>query len=379
MINQDRLVALFLELVRTDSETGAEGAVAQICRRELETLGLSVTEDDAGKHVGSDSGNLMARLPATAAGQPVLLVNAHMDTVGPGRGVTPVIDGGIIRSDGTTILGADNKSGLAVILEACRCLLELQLPHGEIEIVFTISEEVDLRGAKFFDLSWSRADYGYSLDSNLVGGITVGAPSYNRIDAVIHGLAAHAGVAPQAGLSAAVIAAKALARLPLGKLDDVTTANVGRLSAGVARNVVPAVARLEAEVRSHDPARLERVTADIIRILNEEAAAAKTATPEGIVTGRVEIVQELDFEAFSLAADSPVVARAERAYANAGITSCQWKRMGGSDANVFNAKGLPTAVLGTGQDRVHSLRERISIADMTAAAEALVHLLTAES
>ncbi len=255
MIDRERLLQTFLDLVRIDSETGYEAAAAAYCRARLAALGLTVEEDDAGPALGGDCGNLFAFLPARGADQPTIMVNAHLDTVVPGRGVQPVIEEGVVRSDGRTVLGADNKTGLAVILEALSVLQERRPPHAAVQVVLTVSEEVGLRGARHVARERLIADFGYTLDSDIVGGVVVRAPGYHRIDARIIGLAAHAGVHPEQGLSAAVIAARAVARTPLGKLDERTTANVGRLVAGVARNVVPAEARLEAGGPRREPAR----------------------------------------------------------------------------------------------------------------------------
>jgi tripeptide aminopeptidase len=377
MIDRERLLQTFLDLVRIDSETGYEAAAAAYCRARLAALGLTVEEDDAGPALGGDCGNLFAFLPARGADQPTIMVNAHLDTVVPGRGVQPVIEEGVVRSDGRTVLGADNKTGLAVILEALSVLQERRPPHAAVQVVLTVSEEVGLRGARHVARERLIADFGYTLDSDIVGGVVVRAPGYHRIDARIIGLAAHAGVHPEQGLSAAVIAARAVARTPLGKLDERTTANVGRLVAGVARNVVPAEARLEAEVRSHEPARLEEVTRQIVGILGEETSRAAVETPDGRVPARLELDVQREFEPFRLEPGSPVVRRAVSAYQRLGIEPLLRERMGGSDANIFNAKGLPTAVIATGQRRVHSLQEFVRIDELVLAARGLVEILTA--
>src|SRR5581483_3173936 len=227
MIDSRRMTEHFLKLVRIDSLSKKERAVALALREELEALGAQVEFDQAGEAVGGDVGNLIARLPGTDAARPPMLLSAHMDTVVPGEGIRPVVEGDRIRSDGTTILGGDDKSGIAIIMEVLRTLKDQNIPHGEIEVVFTICEEFGLVGAKNLDISKLKSKQGLVLDCDNVGFLFTRSPSSDRLEFKVHGLEAHAGVCPEQGISAIQIASEAISRMKLGRIDFETTANIG--------------------------------------------------------------------------------------------------------------------------------------------------------
>jgi tripeptide aminopeptidase len=279
-VDRQRIVDLFLELVRIDSLSRRERAVAQRLERELGALGAAIDYDTAGERVGGQVGNLIAHLPGTRAGVAPLLLCAHMDTVAPGENVRPVVEQGVIRSDGTTVLGGDDKSGCAVVCEAVRVLRERGIPHGPIDVVFTICEEVGLLGAKHLDIDRVRARTGLVFDSDAIHLLYTRAPGANMIEVTVEGLEAHAGMCPERGLSAIQVAAAAIAPMRLGRIDAETTANLGVIQGGTAINVVPKRVVVCGEARSHDPAKLDAQTAHMRGCFEDAAARYATILDE---------------------------------------------------------------------------------------------------
>src|SRR5690606_29014708 len=258
MINEERILNEFLELVQIDSETKHEAEIAKVLKEKFSSLGVEVFEDDTTAETGHGAGNLICTLKANKEGVDPIYFTSHMDTVVPGNGVKPSIKDGYIVTDGTTILGADDKAGLAAMLEALKVIKEQNIEHGDIQFIITVGEESGLVGAKALDSSLIHAKYGFALDSDeQVGNIIVAAPTQAKISAVIHGKTAHAGVAPEKGISAITIAAKAVAKMPLGRIDEETTANIGRFEGGQATNIVADKAYILAEARSLVPEKME--------------------------------------------------------------------------------------------------------------------------
>src|SRR3712207_8208916 len=256
MINQERIKNLLLELVQIDSVSREERDVARRIKAYCEELGAEVFVDDAGEKVGGNTGNVIARFPGTIPSAEPIMMSAHMDTVVPGKGVKPIIEGDIIRTDGSTVLGGDDKSGCAVILETIRCLQEQNIPHAPIDAVFSICEEVGLLGAKNVDMSKIRARYGIVFDSDDPGFLFTKGPSANHFEFKIYGLESHAGVAPEQGISAIKIAAEAIAAMKLGRIDEETTANIGVIEGGKATNIITNFVLLRVEARSHSEEKL---------------------------------------------------------------------------------------------------------------------------
>ncbi|MBM4465136.1 MAG: M20/M25/M40 family metallo-hydrolase [Chloroflexi bacterium] len=359
MINRDRLVSTFLKLVQIDSPSGQEAEIARHLMAELRSLGLTVERDA--------TGNVIARL--AGVGPPILL-SAHMDTVGPGRGVKPALKDGIITSDGTTILGADDKSGVVVILEVLRVLVEQDLPHPPLEVALTVSEEQGLTGAKGLDLTTLRAGEGIVLDSGgEIGTVVVSAPSHDKIGAVVHGKAAHAGGEPEKGINAIVVASEAIAAMPLGRIDEETTANVGRIQGGTATNIVPDRVEIAGEARSHDERKLEAQ----VQAMTE--ALEKAATRHGAT---VDLDVERSYSTFKLSEEEGIVRRAMAAARNLGLTPALVPSGGGSDANILNAGGITAINVSTGMEKVHTTEERIAVADLVKCAELLLAILGLE-
>ncbi len=369
MIRRDRLKALLLELIRIDSVSRRERLIALRLKQELESIGAEVRIDDAGEKVGGNVGNLIARLHGTVPEAPLFLLSAHMDTVVPGEGVQPVIEGDIIRSDGTTVLGGDDKSGLAVICEVARSLAEQKIPRGDLEVVFTICEEVGLLGAKHLDTSQLKARRGLVLDSENVGCLFTRAPASDRMEFRIHGLEAHAGVCPEHGISAIRVASQAIAGMRLGRIDHETTANVGIIQGGLATNIVPPMALVKAEARSHDESKLRAQTEHMRRRFEEAAAAARLELNGVRHAALVEAEIQRNYPRMAVSDSSPIVRLVMEAANSLGYEVKTMATGGGCDANIFNGRGIESANLGTGMQAIHTLKESLNVQELCKAAE----------
>ena len=375
MINQERLKNLLLDLVRIDSLSRKERAIAMRLKRELEELGGKVWIDDAGEKVGGSIGNLIAHFRGNMPAAAPLLLCAHMDTVAPGEGVVPVLEGNIIRTDGRTVLGGDDKSGIAIILEALRVVREKNLPCSDLDVVFTICEEVGLVGAKCLDVSRLKARRGFVLDSGLVGYLFTRAPAANRMEFSIHGLEAHAGVCPEKGISAIQIAAEAISTMRLGRIDNETTANIGLIEGGIAVNIIPGSVRLKGEARSHSEEKLEQQTRHMLRCLEEAAARHALQLDGKHFSAGVEAKIERDYDRMDIPEDSSIVQLARAAGRNLGIETKTSATGSGCDANVLNKKGLEVANLSTGMREMHTVKEWLDLNDLYISAQILVEIL----
>lgn len=375
MINQGRIKKLFLELIQIDSHSRKEHDIALRIKELCEELGAEVEIDNAGEKVGGNSGNVIARFRGTIPGAEPFMLSAHMDTVVPGEGVKTVIDGDIIRTDGTTVLGGDDKSGCAVILEIVRCLKEQSIPHAPIEAVFSICEEVGLLGAKHLDVSKIKARQGIVLDSEEPNLFFTKGPSANQLDVKIYGLESHAGVAPEQGISAIKIAAEAIGGMKLGRIDAETTANVGIIEGGKATNIIPNFVHLQCEARSLDEAKLA-AQCDHMTSRFKDAAEKYEVTVEGKTTrARVETILEPDYSAMDVPDDAAIVqlVKAAAARLNQKMETCA--SGGGCDANVYNRKGIECANLGTGMRAIHTLNEWLDLKDLYLAADITLEIL----
>jgi len=377
MLSPERLAETFRFLAETSSVSRREGALAAELKRRLQILGAQTFIDGAAIKTGSDTGNLIARLEGSRE-VPPLLVNAHMDTVQPGEGVSVLFKDGVFTSDGRTILGADDKSAIAVILEALSVLRENQIQHGPIEIVLTTCEEAGLKGAKNLDFNLLTAPYGYALDGSDTEGIIVQAPSANRFEIRLIGKDAHAGAHPEQGINAIHLAAKAMAGLTIGRIDIETTCNIGWIEGGVATNVVPPLVTLRGEARSHDEAKLQGVTAGIIEAFEEVVKEHRRRTGlDGLP--QMETHVERSYGRTRISEGHPLVLLAKQAAASLGRSLRTKISGGGSDANVFFEKGIPLGILGTGMREVHTTRESVRLDDMIRATELLVAIIRQHS
>lgn len=377
MIDRKRLAETFKFLVQIDSVSKEEGVIANEINKILESMGAETFVDNAGDKIGGNSGNLIAKFKGNTQAPPLLL-NAHMDTVEPGRGVTAVLENGTFTSDGTTILGADDKSAIAILLETLNILKENDLQHGPLELVFTVCEEIGLQGAKHLDLSAITATYGFALDATDTEGIVTRAPSANHLEFIIHGKDAHAGAAPEKGINAISLASKAIAKLELGRIDQETTCNIGIIEGGIATNIVPNLVKVKGEVRSHDEEKLNKITNEIVFSFNEVIENYKKMNPNDELP-RVDINIKKDFPRTHIPDDHPVIKLATRAAENLGRKMKTKTTGGGADANIFFEKGIFTGVLGTGMRDMHTVRESVKLDDMVRTTELLLEIIRLHS
>jgi len=364
-----RLNDTFAALCRIRSPFAAEKACADAVRAELEAVGVRVEEDGAAAAAEAECGNLLARIPGRDPDRWMLLC-AHIDTVEAVAEIEPVVVDGGWENANPGILGADNKAAVAVLLEVARRAAVESAPVG-LELLFTVSEENALAGAKAFDVAQLRAPYGYVLDhATPIGEVVVASPTYFRIGAEFLGAAAHAGIRPEAGRSAVLAATHAVERMPHGRLDAQTTANVGYLSAGIpsATNVVPERCSLLAEARSLDADRAETVVAGIVDALHDGAAHAECD---------VDVTVEKLFTGYRLRPSEPAVLAAEAALSACGYEPRRIATGGGADANAFVAAGLPCVNLANGTERNHQPDERVSVAALEGMLDVALALLDA--
>jgi tripeptide aminopeptidase len=390
-MDEERLLQGFLELVKIDSLSLNEAEVAAWCRRELESIGCTVREDASASATGSNTGNLIVSLPARGAADAAdtasdaasgavgatggaagavdatsdtassaasgrLYFSAHMDTVTPGEGIEPVVADGIISSAGETILGGDDKAGLAAIIEAFRVLAAGDLPHPEVRALFSIGEEIGILGARHIDGADFDGEPCFVLDGDgKPGTVLVAAPFHDGFTATFNGRAAHAGVQPEAGISAIALAARAISAMQLGRLDERSTANVGSISGGSADNIVPECCTLTGEYRSLDEPRLNEIHEQLKSAL-EGAVVDNEAT--------VEIEWEREYPGYNYEVSDSFVQLALRAAETCGLEGRTAYTGGGSDANILAATGLRAVVLGTGMSRIHSTSEYLAVADL---------------
>jgi len=367
MINQERVVTEFLELVQIDSESKNEAEIAQVLKAKLEALELDVTEDDTKEKTGLGSGNLIARLKGSVQTAVPILFSCHFDTVTPGNGVKPIINGDIIETDKTTILGADDKAGISALLEAIKILKENNIPHGDVEFVLTAGEEIGLIGASALDKSLLNAKFGFALDSGgSVGEVIIASPDHGKIKARINGLAAHAGVAPEEGASAIEIAAKAITSMPLGRLDEELTANIGVIKGGERNNIVCDLVELTGEARAITFSKLENQ----LKVMKE---ALENAAKERGCTADVEV--SFERVGYKLEETDPVVQVAKKAIEKIGRKPELRATGGGSDANIFTIAGIPVANLGVGYLDIHSKNEKMPISELVKLSELVVELI----
>ncbi|BAU29132.1 tripeptide aminopeptidase [Aneurinibacillus soli] len=365
MVQQDRIVTEFIELVQVDSETKHERMICDVLKAKFSELGLTVVEDDAASKTDHEAGNIVATLPGTVDGTTIYFT-CHMDTVVPGKGIKPDIKDGYIVSDGTTILGSDDKAGIAAMFEALRVLKETSTPHATIQFLITVGEESGLQGVKVFDPSLLEAKYGFSLDSNgKVGDIIIAAPNQAKITAVIHGRSAHAGVNPEAGISAIQVASKAISRMPLGRVDSETTANIGSFEGVGPTNVVCEKAMVHAEARSLVKEKLDAQLEKMKRAFEETAAE---------FGARAEVDIEIAYPGFKFSEADQVVQKAIAGVKAVGRKPRLLASGGGSDANVLSGHGIPTANLAIGYEDIHTTKEKIPVEELVKTAELVVAL-----
>ena len=362
MIDQKRVLKEFFTLVSIRCSTLDEREIADLLTKRLRDLGAAeIHEDGAGKALGGNTGNIVANFKGTVADVPTVMLTAHMDCVEPCANINPVLKDGVIRSDGTTILGADDKAGVVAILETLRCLKEQNIPHGDLQIVFTVAEEGGVNGSRCLDTSLLHADLGYTLDTHgHAGTAAFKAPGKNQLVVRIVGKAAHAGIDPDAGRNAITAAGRVLTAVPQGRMDAETTCNVGKIAGGTATNVVAEFCTIHFESRSRDKAKLDALTQRIVDAVHSALDGTGCTA---------EITVKKDYDPYELPQDALTIRYLCRAAEKLGFPVVLEEEGGGSDANHFNAYGIPTTVLGVGMEDCHTKEESILAQDLYDAAE----------
>ncbi len=366
-IDKERLIADFLSLTTGSAESLDERRVADLLTEKLKMIGFSESEDDAGQKLGGNAGNLYGFLKGTIPGLPLLL-SAHMDTVKPGENKHPVLHAdGTITSDGTTVLGADDAAGIVEILEGIRSVREAGLPHRDIEILFPVAEEIYIQGSGVFDFSRIHAKEAYVLDmSEEVGSAAVRAPSLISFQVTVKGKASHAGFAPENGIHSIAAAAQAIARLQQGRIDDETTCNIGTITGGTAKNIVPEQCVCTGEIRSFSHEQALRQIENIRKSFSDAAGAFGAA---------FEMETKEILRAYSLSENEAVVKRFQRACKELGFAGDLRSTFGGSDDHNFLKAGIRGIVLSCGMQRVHSTEECISVGELMKGAALVAALI----
>jgi tripeptide aminopeptidase len=357
---------LFCELAAVASPPGDERPVADLVTRYLRDCGLGFDEDDTGASIGSTMGNIYTRIDGTTAGEPLLFC-AHLDTVPPTAAIEPVVEDGVVRNSAGTILGADDKAAVAAMLEATRRVLAEGRPHAGIELLFTPKEEVGLVGAYAFDHTRLRSRTGYVYDQAAsIGVVILGAPYSQSLEVTFHGRAAHSGMHPDDGRSAIVAAARAISEMRLGRVDELSTANVGTITGGTATNIVPEWCTFVAEARSHDELRL----ADLIQEMQDAITFAA-----GVAECDVETTTRKSYRGYRFTKGDRAVSLAARALERCGHEVTYELSGGAADANVFNERGLQCVNLANGMTDIHTPNEHIAVADLEAMVDVTLALL----
>lgn len=366
-MNTERMINEFVEMVKVSSLSLKEGNFASLLAEKLRAMDFEVYVDKAGELAGGDTGNVLGRLKGTLDKRPLLFC-AHMDTVVPGESIKPVIRDGIIYSDGTTILGGDDKAGIAAILEAVRFLKENGIPHGDIEVAFTICEEGGMHGAKNMDYSWLKSKLAFVLDSGgNVGSVVVQAPAQYKLLTTIKGKAAHAGVSPESGISAIQVAARAIEKMKLLRIDEDTTANIGKISGGSATNIVCDRVEITMEARSLIRDKVEAQARHMLECI--ETACSEYGAEH-------ETTRYLNYAEVNLQKEAEVVKLAEAAIRRIGLEPSLKSTGGRSDTNVMSGKGLQAVTLGIGMSNVHTTSEYIAISDIEKTAELVAAIIS---
>jgi tripeptide aminopeptidase len=366
MINEDRIVKEFMKYVQIASPSKKEKEFADFIKGELEALGLDVYIDNSGEAAGSNTGNIIARLSGNAE-KPPILFSCHLDTVTPAIGIKPIIKDGVIYSDGTTILGADDKAGIAAVIEALKAVKENNIEHGLIEVVFSICEEIGLVGSKNLEYEKIQSNRAFVLDSGgEPGEIVVQGPAQDNIEAKIIGRAAHAGVAPEEGISAIKIAANAISKMNLFRIDEETTANIGVIHGGEATNIITPEVKIYGEARSLNEDKLNKQSNHMSNCIEEIVKE---------FGGKVEIKVKREYNAFKVEENMDIVELMKKACSNLELNFHIETSGGGSDTNIFNENGIRAVNIATGERKPHTLEEYVVIKDLVNTAKLVLEMI----
>lgn len=363
MLNKERLIKEFEELVALPCESKKEKKVAELVKAKLQQLGVEYYQDNVNLKTGGECGNVIAFLPSNVQhlAKPIFF-EAHLDSVSPCTGTKVIRKNGILYSDGTTVLGGDDKVGVASMLEAITAIKEDNLQHGDVQFLFTVSEEIGCFGAKYCDTKKIKAEFGYCLDTEgQLGDIVYAAPKQYEIWVKVLGKTAHGGAEPEKGINAVMLASKALSALPkYGRIDAETTMNIGVIKGGTAHNIVPAECEFVIDMRSLNDTKLERLKDETIEIIKKSVSASG---------GKTEIQVDNSCPGAVVAENHPCVALASAAAKNLGAKEIHLQKSGGcSDGNFYCGMGFPTVVLGTGMSNIHTTEEYLKEEDLFNAA-----------
>lgn len=379
MISRERMTEHVIDIIKIDSHSKKEKQVALHLEKDMKDLGAECFYDNAGEKVGGEVGNLIVRLKGNKSGIPPFFLSSHMDTVAPGEGIKPQIVDGVMKSDGTTILGSDDKSGVSIIVETLRTLKENDIPHGDIEVAFTICEEIGLLGAKYIDIKKFKSKYGIVLDSSTPKRLVLKCPSSDKIFVKIHGLEAHAGLCPENGINAVKIASNAISRMKLGRIDDITTANIGYFKGGIATNIVPNLVEIKAEARSHDKKKLDKQVEEMCNCFYEAAKESKITVDGKVFQASCEIDIERIYENMDVSPDAEITKLVDRAANNLNHEIEHHTSGGGCDANYFNNMGIECVNLGTGMYELHTVNEHLVLDEFYRSAEIVLETIKLNS
>lgn len=365
MIKENRVIDSFVEMIKISSQSRNERAMGDYLINKLKSLGLEVLEDNAGTTCDGNCGNIVGVLKGK--GTKKLLFSAHMDTVVPCEKITPVIEEMIIKSDGTSILGGDDKSGIAAIIEAIEVIKENNMDHPEIIVVFSVAEEIGLLGAKAFDIKKYSPDYCFILDSGgKPGGVIVQAPNSAKGEIKIIGKPAHAGIAPENGINALYVASHAISKMSLGRIDQDTTSNIGIVRGGEAVNIVMPEISMMYEARSFSKEKLEKLLAETDKLFTEVAKEHGAEFVNNVVVG---------YNGFKIEKGEPILKAVEAAANKLGMVYEEKSSGGGSDANVYSAEGYTSVNLATGMSKVHTTEEFIEKKDVIDSARLVLGII----
>lgn len=373
MINEERIRQTFCDLVRIYAPSKGEREVFAYLKKALRRLGARVSEDDAGEKTGGNCGNLIALFPANAEGLPSVAFTGHMDCVEVCRDIEPVLEDGVFRSKGNTILGGDDKAGVAAILEALAVMKETMIPHGKITVIFTVQEENGLNGSRCLSPEYTEGiDFGYVLDADGAAGTLINeGPGQYKVTCTMHGRAAHAGIEPEKGVNAIQMAAAAIAKIQSGRIDEETTCNIGVIEGGLATNIVPERCTVRAEARSRSPETLQAVV--------RKMADAFQSVEADFPGGRADVeVSEL-YQGFKLSEDHDAVRLFRQACGAKKFKVRLVATGGGSDANWFNKQAFPAALMGVGMTDFHTPNESLKEKDLYESAELVYALIEEQS
>ncbi len=358
MISKERMTQHLMDLIRIDSPSKMEKNVALKLKDEMKELGAECIFDNVGNKIDGNVGNLIVKVKGNTDA-PTFFLSSHMDTVAPGLGIQPRIDDGIMRSDGTTILGGDDKSGVSIIVEVIRTLKEQNIPHGDIEVAFTICEEIGLLGAKYIDISLFKSKYGIVLDSSTPKKLVLKCPTSDVAVFKIHGLEAHAGLCPENGINSIKIVSEAISNMKIGRIDHETTSNIGVITGGVATNIIPNFVMVKGEARSHNNEKLDKEIEHMCKCFNDAAEKYSVNLEGETIKPTVEIEVERVYEKMDVSSEAYITRMVDTAVKNLGHEIEHQTSGGGCDANYFNNMGIECVNLGTGMYELHTVNEYV--------------------